>query len=154
MGVRSARFESRLKRLPLLLIDTAPMIYHLEDIDPWSELTRLTLDRIAAGELRGLISTVSVGELLVKPFQLSNHEAAWACEEFLLGMPNTEIVAPDYAIARAAARLRADTNLRMPDALICATALEHQAAILTNDESFDRIDIAGVEVILLSRFVR
>lgn len=154
MAVTRSRFTARLKRSSSLLIDTAPLIYHLEDIEPWSELTDIALGLIGDGVVAGVLSTISVTELLVKPFQLSHPDRIAACEEFLLAMPNTTIVAPDFRIARRGAELRARHNLRMPDALICATALDRGAVLLTNDDALDRAGIDGLEILLMSRYVR
>ena len=44
-------------------------------------------------------------------------------DAFLLHFPNLTVSTIDYAIAREAARLRARTSLKTPDALIIATAL-------------------------------
>lgn len=46
----------------------------------------------------------------------------------------------DRAVAERAGRIRRETALRMPDALIAATAVEHQLALVTrNRRHFDRV---------------
>jgi predicted nucleic acid-binding protein len=49
-------------------------------------------------------------------------------------------VSVDRAIAEAAGRIRRTTDLPVPDALIAATALEHDMAVMTrNKRHFDRV---------------
>jgi predicted nucleic acid-binding protein len=65
--------------------------------------------------------------------------------------PNLEWVAPDLAIADAAANLRGQYRLRTPDALQVATALSRDAtALLTNDGGIMRV--SELEVVLLDQF--
>lgn len=153
MGVRGARFRSRFEQGSSVLIDTAPLIYHLEDIEPWSQLTTMAFDLIASEQVTGFLSAVSVTEFLVKPFA-GGPQTAEAAERFLLSMPNVTIAPVDHAIARRAAELRARYRGRTPDALIIATALVlGTRRILTNDSSLERYEPEGVEILLLSRFV-
>lgn len=153
MGVRGARFRSRFEKDTSVLIDTAPLIYHLEDVEPWSALTTMAFDLIASEQVSGFISAVSVAELLVKPFA-AGAQTAESAERFLLSIPNVAIAPVDYAISRRAADLRARYRARTPDALIIATALILGIdRILTNDVRLEAYESEGVEILLLSRFV-
>ena len=153
MGVRGVRFRSRFAKGTSVLIDTAPLIYHLEDVEPWSALTTMAFDLIASEQVSGFISAVSVAELLVKPFA-AGAQTAESAERFLLSIPNVAIAPVDYAISRRAADLRARYRARTPDALIIATALILGIdRILTNDVRLEAYESEGVEILLLSRFV-
>jgi predicted nucleic acid-binding protein len=58
----------------------------------------------------------------------------------LATFPNLEWIAPDLAIADAAAQIRADHRLRTPDALQVATGIRSGAtALLTNDLDLSRV---------------
>ena len=154
MGLRASRFRQRLERASRICIDTAPIIYHLEDVEPWSELTTLALDRVADGA-ECVVSAVSVTELLVRPYQLENLDAIEFCERFLLSMPNLRIVPADYEVARRAAAIRARHRLRTPDSIIMATAVGEAAdLLLTNDPAFERAETSDTRVLLMSRFLR
>jgi predicted nucleic acid-binding protein len=62
--------------------------------------------------------------------------------------PNLDWAEPTLAIADRAARLRADHNLGVPDALQAATALERQATgFLSNGKAFKRI--TSLEILVL-----
>jgi len=152
--VRGARFRSRFETGSSVLIDTAPLIYHLEDIQPWSDLTTIAFDLIAADEVKGFVSAISVAELLVKPL-VAGAETAAPVEAFLLSMPNTTIAGIDYEVARKAAQVRARSTLRTPDTLLVATAIVLGIdLLLTNDGRLEAAaESEGVKIILLSRFI-
>jgi predicted nucleic acid-binding protein len=49
-------------------------------------------------------------------------------------------IAVDRAIAERAGRIRRDTGIRLPDALIAATALEHRLGLVSrNERDFGRV---------------
>jgi predicted nucleic acid-binding protein len=151
--VRASRFRDRFAKGSSVLIDTAPLIYHLEDIEPWSELTTIAFELIGAGDLQGFLSSVSVAELMIKPFE-KGAATATAAEQFLLSMPNVTIAPVDYSVAVRAAELRARLRLRMPDALIGATGITLGVdRILTNDARLEACETGAMSVVLLSRFV-
>ncbi|HVT44566.1 MAG TPA: PIN domain-containing protein [Thermoanaerobaculia bacterium] len=155
MGLRATRFGQRIGRASRICIDTAPIVYHLENVEPWSELTTLALDRVSEGTVECIVSAVSVTELLVRPYQLENLEAIEFCERFLLSMPNLRIVPVDYELARRAASIRARHRLRTPDSIIMATAIGEAAdLLLTNDPDFEKAESSETRVLLMSRFLR
>lgn len=136
-------------------LDSSILIYHLEDLMPYAELTELVFSLLARGELSGVISTISVTELLVKPFASGKEGEVMACERFLRELPHTTIVAPDYEIAKGAARLRGAYGLRTPDAILLSTALREGAkAFLTNDEGLKRLEEReGIAILVLDDYL-
>lgn len=152
--MRRAALRSRLRESGGVLIDTAPLIYHLEGIEPWTDLTTTALDLFATEEVEAFISVVSVSEFLVKPFEAGPAVTASA-ESFLLSIPGTTVIDIDYRIAREAAAVRSRVRLRTPDALIAATAIVHGIpALLTNDDRLESLRSEGIQVVLLSRYAR
>jgi predicted nucleic acid-binding protein len=130
------RFARRLAGVRLVGLDTAALIYHLEDIAPYSELTTVLLTRAAAGSLRIVLSTVVVAESLVGPWKLGDEVAA-RIEDALRALPGTLVADLTWAIAARAARMRAQTGLPLPDSLVIATAVEQGASLmLTNDAAW------------------
>ena len=95
--------------------------------------TRLFDDFIATGRDVGALSMVTVGEILVRPFRVGA-KAVSVAEGFLGHFADLDLIEVDYAIAREAARIRATSDLRMPDALILATAMRDGIdRLCTND---------------------
>lgn len=127
--------------------DTQILIYTIEKIAPYSDL--LTPLWEASGRRKVVVATseLSVLEALVGPLKSGDERLAYIYEEFLNG---TEIrLAPiDREILLEAARLRAKTSLRTPDAIHAATALSLGCSLfLTNDSTFHSLDILPVKLL-------
>jgi len=89
---------------------------------------------------QGIISTVALTEVLVKPYSSYGSAKAEDVYGLVTALYNLEWIAPDLEIAREAAMLRANYGLKTPDALQAATALQKAATgFVTNDRTFSRI---------------
>lgn len=121
----------------LIAIDTSTVLAYLAGDEPGSaEATELFDGLLATGRNRAALSTVTVGEILVRPFQ-RGPAAVSTVEGFLRHFADLDLVPVTYDVAREAARIRASSDLRMPDALIVATARVSDADILvTGDRSW------------------
>jgi predicted nucleic acid-binding protein len=154
VAVRAARFAAELARFSRVGVDTAILIYHLDDTKPYSDLTEAAFGAIAGGSPGAVLSTISVTELLVKPYADGDADRIEALERFLLSIPNTALVPPGYGVAKDAARLRAKYGIRVPDALLVATARSERAqAFLTNDARLRRLKAEGIAIIVLDDYV-
>ncbi len=133
-------------------LDTSIFIYHLEQHPRYFPLTQTLLSGVESGRWTAIASTVALMEVTVRPWQLERPDVARAYEEALVHFPHLTMAEVTRDVARQAARLRAQHNLRPADALHAATALAHNAtAFVTNDQDFARLDT--MDVILLSDFV-
>lgn len=154
MGIKRAEFVVALDRLSRVGLDSSILIYHLEDMIPYAELTEVAFAALGEGSLTAVLSTISVTELLVRPFAEDRAERIAIFERFVLSLPNTTLISPGYATAKVAARLRAKYNIRTPDALLVATALEEQAAaFLTNDSRLRRLQAEGITIVILDDYI-
>lgn len=132
--VDAAGFARALRGVRWIGVDTPVWIYHLEDVRPYSELTLHLLSEAASGTFQLILSAISVSEILTGLYRAGDDVRAGRIDEALQAMPG--IVASDvtWAVARSGAQVRAKTNLPLPDALIVASALHHEAQLLiTND---------------------
>jgi predicted nucleic acid-binding protein len=146
--VAGTDLETALPAGASLLIDTSVVLAYLTGSELTSPLaTRLFDSLIATGRNPAALSTVTVQEILVRPFRRGSAAVATA-EGFLRHFAEIRIVDVSYEIAREAARIRSVTELRTPDALIIATAVVTASdVILTNDLSWRAaIDAAGAGV--------
>ena len=82
-----------------------------------------------------IASVLTFSECAVLPYREGNW-AALDQVKLMFQMPNLTVYPIDEIVAEEAARVRGVYNLKMPDALIAATAIAHRAdVLLTNDRS-------------------
>ena len=154
MGIKKAAWSAKLKKLTRVGMDSSVLIYHLEDVPRYADLTEAVFKAVMDGSLRAVVSTVSVTELLVRPFSEDQLDRVSALERFLFSLPNTDLVPPSYPISKEAARLRAKYRIRTPDAILLATALIEKAeGFLTNDARLGVIKGEGIEILVLDDFM-
>lgn len=94
-------------------------------------------DRSAADAIYGqsvLISFITYMELLSKPGM--NREESKAVTAFVQEWPMVDM---DPVIMEAAIRLRKKHRLKLPDAIIAATAMTMDVPLLTADRMFERV---------------
>jgi predicted nucleic acid-binding protein len=121
----------------LIAIDTAPLIYWLEDHARWGEAYAGLFEGIAADRWQGLLSTVSLAEILTGPLQQQREELVERYIAVLTDPASFQMASLSPAIAIGAARLRARYALRLPDAVQLSTALQRGAmALVTHDRDF------------------
>lgn len=155
MAIGRRELRQELKKLKKVGLDSSILIYHLEDLEPYANLTENIFAAIAGGFLSAVLSTVSVTELLVQPFAAAQPDRIVAFERFLFSLPNMELKSPDYPIAREAARLRSKYKIRTPDALLVATSINEKAdAFVTNDGHLVTLNAEGLAILLLDDFLR
>ena len=115
-------------------LDTAPLIYFIEQNATYLELVRAFFEAMSQGEFQVLTSTLTLTEVLVHPLRAGNVELAGQYRDILFAQDNLLTLPVSSVIAEAAAQLRATQNLRTPDSIQLATAIQGGAtAFLTND---------------------
>jgi predicted nucleic acid-binding protein len=120
----------------LLLLDSAPIIYMLED-NPLAARFKPVFDAHAAGDLRFAISAITIAEVMTGPLQKNDEALA---RRYRGVLESWQVVALDAGIAETAARLRATLRLKLADAVQAASALAvNAAALVTHDRDFSRL---------------
>jgi predicted nucleic acid-binding protein len=146
------RFTEKIRLYSIVGLDTALFIYHFEGNPHYLPLTREILSSIEGGERKGVTSTITLMEIIVKPYTLHQADIARKYETMLVNFPNLEIVDLDRDVIRQAARLRAEFHIRPPDALQVAASLLYGAeAFITNDIRLKRLQ-EKLDVIILDDF--
>jgi len=146
-------FSKRLAKAKVIGLDTSIFIYFLEDNERYGPLAQITINGIEKGKWQGVISTITLMEITVRPWQLGRESAAREYEAILVHFPNLSIVDVDRNVARAAAQLRAKYNVSPPDALQVAASLSFGAkAFLTNDRRLSRLQEL-IDVLVLDDFL-
>ena len=141
-----------------LVVDTSVALAYLTGTEPTSALATELFDAfVATGRNAAWLSVITVQEILVRPFR-GGPSAVVTAEGFLRHFAEIRLVEVSYDIAREAARIRAVSGIRAPDALIIATALITGADILvTNDRSWllrSEVIAPGLAVLLLADLVQ
>ena len=131
-----------------IALDSSIFIYFLEKNATYLEMAEEVFKWLEGAENSAVTSTLTMAEVLVYPYRLSNQKQVDQYFSLLSQFPNLEWAAPGLRIADVAARIRAIHRLRTPDALQVGTAIERGAsAFLTNDLELSRV--SEIEIVLL-----
>lgn len=120
----TTKLHDALQGVGRLGLDTAPIIYFIESNPQYDVLLTEVFRRISNGTIEGLCSVITLTEVLVRPLRLADQQLARNYTELLLHSRFFSTVPVDAGIAYTAADLRARYNLRTPDALQIAAAME------------------------------
>jgi predicted nucleic acid-binding protein len=104
--------------------DTAPIIYFIEANPTYDKLVSKIFNLVAAGEVSGWTSVISLSEVLVQPLISGRDDLHQAYRELLLNSSNFHTLPVNANVAENAARMRAKYGLRLPDAIQIAFALD------------------------------
>jgi len=107
--------------------------------EPNHEFSKNVLDRIDSGELKCAISTVLVAEICAGYHSASELKEKEDFLTHIISSQNYEIIPLSVGLADEAGRIRAATGLRLPDAIVVATALKGGAeCLISNDLSLKK----------------
>ncbi len=138
--VTKTKLDDALQGVSRLGLDTAPIIYFIESNPQYDALLTEIFRRISNGVVEGLCSVITLTEVLVRPLRQADQQLAQDYTELLLHSSHFSTIPIDPAIAYAGADLRARYNLRTPDALQTAAAMEQGCqAFLTSDTGLRRV---------------
>jgi Predicted nucleic acid-binding protein, contains PIN domain len=133
--------------MALTILDAGVIIAILDSNDVHHAAAR---DAVTQALRRGeelAIPASAYAEVLVGPYR-QNSKAAATVDAFLAALPaRVEPATREIAAVAAELRARHGARLRLPDALVVATAIElHAASLLTTDAGWPSLPIA-VEVV-------
>ena len=122
----------------LVLVDSAPFIYVLEDHAEYAPHFVGLFEAAEAGRLRVALTTVTLAEVLTGPYRAGQTALAKRYEKTLSAY---QVVPMTASIAQLAAQLRSEYRLKLPDAVQLASALEiGAAALVTHDRDFAKVE--------------
>ncbi|WP_035984291.1 type II toxin-antitoxin system VapC family toxin [Leptolyngbya sp. KIOST-1] len=135
-----------------IYLDTNAWIYALEGYSAFRpELTQL-FGQIQAGALRGVTSELTLAELLVKPLRDQDLAQQARYKKAIANRQNFFIVPVLRDLLVDAAGVRANTQLKLPDAIHAATALRTDCTtFLTSDRQLKKL--TDIPVVLLSEVI-
>ena len=151
MNGNALKLRRTIEKHKIIGLDTAPFIYFIEDVVPYADLVDPVFRLMEGHAVRAVTSTVTVAEILTKPFIDKNFSLADEIKFMLNAFSSLSIVSIDERLAEAAALLRGRYTIRLPDALQVAAAIQGEATLfLTNDKTVKKVD--AVQVVILSEW--
>ena len=134
------KLADALKGLGHLYLETAPIIYYVEENQNYIALMEAVIEAIENTSLKATSSVLTLTEVLVHPLKHGNTQLVQTYQMILTNNSDLRLTPITSSIAKTAADLRARHNLRTPDALHLATAIESASdAFLTNDLALQRV---------------
>jgi predicted nucleic acid-binding protein len=126
--------------------DTNLFIYLIEGTGERGEAVRHLRERMLARSDRLFTSTLTLGEVLVKPTEANQPELVTKYEELLTA--GATILPLDVKAARAFAAIRRDRSIKPPDAIQLACAAEAKIDLfITNDERLSQKVVPGIQFV-------
>lgn len=142
------KIGNAMSALKQIYIETAPFIYYVENRVGFVDKVEAVLFSAKQNSLPIVTSVVTLTELLNKPIEASDSKLVKAYLDLLLHSQGLSALPVNAAIAEQAAHLRANYQLRTPDALHLATAIESACdAFLTNDKNLRKVTEIQVPVL-------
>lgn len=118
-------------------LDTSPFIYYIERNAAYIDLLRPFFQSVHKGEITTVTATITLLEVLVHPYKHGNADLVMEYRNILFHSQGLKTIQLSQDIAETAAWLRASYNIRTPDAIQMATAINAGASFfLTNDARF------------------
>jgi predicted nucleic acid-binding protein len=132
------KIEESLRGVNRLFLDTAPVVYFVEQNPEFIARVEPIFDRLDL-DIIGVVSAITLAECLVFPIKRGFIDIEKAFEE-VFNSDRVEFVATDRKIANLAARIRANYNFQLPDSIQIATAIVSGCdAFLTNDIALRKV---------------
>ncbi|MFN6528497.1 type II toxin-antitoxin system VapC family toxin [Nostoc sp. ChiSLP03a] len=116
-------------------LDTAPLIYFIEENLNYLDVTDAFFEAMFRGEFSVVTSVLTITEVLVYPLRQGNTALAQQYCEILFNSQGLTVIEVFPDIAENAAQLRADYNLRTPDAIQMATAIRGGASFVKKNDA-------------------
>jgi predicted nucleic acid-binding protein len=134
-------------------LDTAPLIYFIEEHPTYLPLVRPFFQAVDRGDLRIITSVLTLTEVLVHPLRNGDRSLADQYRRILLHARQVTTVPVSEEVAEEAAQLRGAHGLRTPDAIQLATAVRSGASsFLTNDSRLPK-SIASLKLLILNQLI-
>ncbi len=135
----------------MVYIDTAPIIYGIEKNPDFSHILLPLWQSAQTGQVTITTSALTLLEVLVLPIKQNDTLLIQAYEQALTAA-ETQLIPITNDILRQAANIRAQFNLKTPDAIHAASGLVSGCVqFITNDSIFRRV--TGLNVVVLHEII-
>jgi len=133
-----------------VFLDTAPIIYYIEGKQPiYESVLKSIFIENSKGNILFATSALTLLELLVQPLRVKRFDLVEKYKTILTTSSNLKIMDLDPETSLIAANLRADYNLKTPDAIqIASSIISGSDLFLTNDKQLSIVE--EIEVLVLA----
>jgi predicted nucleic acid-binding protein len=133
-----------------VLLDTAPVIYHLEQNPAFAPVLEEFFKIRAKQGIRIVTTPITLAECLIHPIRQNRRDLVGTYQSIILGGENTTFWPIGAEEGTSAAHLRANHGLTLSDALQVAIAIRSGCqAILTNDSDLAK-KVTELRVLVVS----
>ncbi len=148
----SSQSSDFFKKHRKVYLDTSVFIYFVERHSRYYDLCDQIFKDLEEGRIEAATSTLTLIEILVQPYRLKKEELVLKFYSLFTTYPNLKWIQLTLDISDLAAKLRAEHNLKTPDAIQIASALSGGATgFVCNDKAFRRVK--EIECLILGDFV-
>ena len=134
------KFGKNLDKLKTVYLDTMCFVYYFEENKIYYPLCRKVFQKLANSQLQTITSVLTATEILIYPKKADNLSLERMYKSIFLKHPYIKVVEFDFETAEIAAELGAKYNIKTPDAIHLATALNSRAqAFITNDPKLKQV---------------
>ena len=138
---------------PLYAVDTMLFVYHFEGNERFGPAAGRLLAAAEGGRCRLVASVLARMEVLVVPKRHHREDLCQRYRDLFDAFPNLAVLPIGPEITEIAAGLRATHNLRTPDALHLATAIQAGAKAFVSEDRRIRV-VVDMEVMALEQALR
>ena len=122
-----------------VLIDTNPLIYHLEG-NPLGAPFASVFDAIDKGRILAVVTPITLAEVVTGPLKAGKDALAERYKQLLTANQGWSLTPISVEVAMLAARLRLTHRLKLPDAIQLAAAIESGChALISHDRDFGKV---------------
>jgi predicted nucleic acid-binding protein len=135
-----------------VVIDTNVFIYLYEDHAEFAGIAEFIVNEAEAGSFAGLITPITISEIVVKPYAMQRPDLADISVRALRSYRNIHCIDIDAKTAQMAGALRAKYRRPLPDMYQAAIALTTPCPILiTNDKLLK--NITEIQIYTMQDFI-
>lgn len=129
-------------------LDTCVFIYFMEEHGRYLKIVKPVFEAIDQGRFLAVTSSLTLLETLALPYRQGNIQLVQDYQSILTNSKGLEMVDLSHTVLHIAASLRARTNIRTPDSLQIASAIQCKCSVfLTNDLRLpDKIGLPVVQL--------
>lgn len=133
-------------------LDTSVFIYFVERHPRYYDFCDEIFKDIEEGRIEAATSTLTLIEILVQPYRLKKEELVLKFYSLFTTYPNLKWIQLTLGISDLASQLRAEHNLKTPDAIQIASALSAGATgFICNDKAF--LKVTDIDCLILANWV-